>query len=99
MEEQVAGDLEEKVSPEENSREKSELFAGNTERAVHGQGGETDVDPVEVSDDIKDQEEGKEPPPKLSKGPGFDVTVVNRGCAQTLDYTGSRAVRAKRGVI
>ncbi len=75
VEEKIAGDLEDKVAEEENAGEQAELLAGDSQVAVHGKGGEADVDAVKERDDVEDKDEGNDSEAEFTDESGF----VERG--------------------
>jgi hypothetical protein len=56
VKDEVAGDLEQKVTPEKDSGCESELLAGDGQLAIHRQCRKSYVDAVEESDDIQHEE-------------------------------------------
>jgi hypothetical protein len=65
MQDEVAGNLTQKVSPEKDSSRQSELLAGDSQLTIHGQRGESDIDPVEEGNDIEQEEKRQEPDPEF----------------------------------
>ena len=59
---QVAGHFEQRVGHEEDARAQAVDRGAEAEVAVHVEGGEADVDPVEVGDDVEQEEEGDQAP-------------------------------------
>src|SRR3984893_16784556 len=72
VQQQIAGDLEEEITDEENTRKKSELLAGDTQLFVHRQSGKPNVDPVNISNDVEKKDKGKNPGPDFLNRPGLD---------------------------
>ena len=63
---QVAGNLEDAVSDEENARSQSIGIRTQLDLLVHGQGGKADVDPVEVRGDVEQRQQRHQPQEELS---------------------------------
>src|SRR5215469_5663243 len=61
VKDEVAGDLEQKVTPEKDSGCESELLAGDGQFAIHRQRCKSDVDAVEESNDIEHEEKRQQP--------------------------------------
>ena len=61
VKDEVAGDLEQKVTPEKDSGCESELLAGDGQFVIHRQRRKSDVDAVEESNDIEHEEKCQEP--------------------------------------
>jgi len=57
VEEEVRGHLEQEIGEEEDAGAKAEHGGGEAERLVHGQRGEADIHPIEISDEIADDQE------------------------------------------
>ena len=72
VQQQIAGDLEEEITDEENTREKSELLAGDTQLLIHRQRCKPNVDPVNISNDVQKKDKGKNPAPDFLNRPGLD---------------------------
>ena len=61
FQEQVRRDLEEEVGQEEDAGGEAVRRGGEVQVLVHGQRGEADVDPIQVGDEITDDQEWHEP--------------------------------------
>ena len=77
MQKQIAGDFEEEIPEKEDAGQKPELLAGDGKRAVHGEGGEADVDAVQKRNHVEEEQEGDDARPHFADGPAFDCG--NRG--------------------
>ena len=60
---QVARHLEQRVRHEEDTGPKSVHRGGETEVAVHVERCEPDIHPIEIRDDVQQEQEGNQPPP------------------------------------
>jgi len=72
VQQQIAGNFEEKVSNEKDAGKKPELLGADAEVTVHGKCGEADVDAVEERDDIEEEDKGKDAKLQLANGGRFD---------------------------
>ena len=66
VQDEVRRDLEQKVADEEYPGGEPECRRGKPEILVHGQGGESDVDPVQVGDEIEQHDERHDPARQLA---------------------------------
>ncbi len=62
---EIAGHLEKEVSGEEDSRAQTVDFVAESQLPFHLQGGKSDVDSIQVGDDVKNKQKGQQPPGKL----------------------------------
>lgn len=80
VQQQVAGNFEQKVANEKDSGEQAELLGADAEVTVHGECGEADVDAVQEGDDIQNKDEGKDAKLNLTDGGGFECRGSICGC-------------------
>ena len=80
MQQQVAGNFEQKVANEKYSGEQAELLGTDAEITVHGKGGEADVDAVQEGDDVQDKNEREDAKLKLTDGGDFDCRWSDYVC-------------------
>ena len=73
VEEQVRRQLENKIAEKEDAGAETEHGRGQAERLVHGQRGKADIHPVEIGDEIADDQIGNEPRRDLFDRSGFHV--------------------------
>jgi hypothetical protein len=69
---QVGGELEQHVAPEERTRAQAIGGSRQAERLVHGQRRDRDVEAVERVDEIAEAEKGDQPPCDLAHDRGFE---------------------------
>ena len=74
---QIAGHLEKEISGEENPRAQTIDFVAESQLPFHLQGGESDVDSIQVGDDVKEKKEGQQPPGKLGDDFGAEVSSAS----------------------
>lgn len=79
VQEEIAGNFEQRVADKENSGEQAELLGGDGQGAVHGEGGEADVDAIEIGGDVEDEEEGEEVEADFADGAGGEGVSEDRG--------------------
>jgi hypothetical protein len=79
VKQEIAGHFKDEITPKEDSSEQSELGAGDTQRGIHCQRRKTDIDPVDVGDNIQKHQQGDYPPPQFSDGSYFDITGCDSG--------------------
>src|SRR5262249_45441766 len=80
VKQQVAGDFEGEVSEEEDAGEQAELFAGDGQVAVHGEGREADVDAIEEADDVEKEDKRDDAKSEFAEeGALVDGRVGRRG--------------------
>ena len=65
LQRQVCGNLKQKIAEEENSRAEAVDRVAETELRLHLQGGEADVDAVEIGDNVEEKEKRKQAPAKF----------------------------------
>jgi hypothetical protein len=63
---QVAGHFEQAVAEEENAGAPAERVSAQAEVLVHGQGGEADIDAVDIGQHVQGHEQGHEAPEDLA---------------------------------
>ena len=61
MQHQIARNLTQAIAEKENSHEKAKLLAADAQFLVHRQGGKPDVNPVQIGDDVQQEEIRKNP--------------------------------------
>src|SRR6516165_3820623 len=71
MKDEVTGNLEEEVYPEENSCRESELLAGDGQFPVHRQRRKARVDSVDEGHHVEGKQEGQQPELHLANGSDF----------------------------
>src|SRR5262245_25816103 len=62
---EVAGDLEQKITPEKDSSCETELLAGDGQLAIHRQRRKSYVDSVKESEGVEHEEERQQPDPEF----------------------------------
>jgi hypothetical protein len=72
LEDEVAGDLEQAVAEEEESRAKPVLSGAQAQIALQLGGREADIHAIDVGDDVADEGEGDETPPDPLQDPVRD---------------------------
>ena len=70
---QVAGHLKKEISRKEDARAQTIDFIAEAQLPLHLKGGKTDIDSIQVGDDIKQKQEGQQPPGKLGDDSGAEV--------------------------
>src|ERR1043166_2411923 len=78
---EVARYFKQEVTAEENSGQKPELGAGDTQFLVHGERREADVDPVQVSNDVEKKKKRQDTALELADGGSSDGRRACDGCA------------------
>ena len=84
VKQEIAGHFKDEIAPKEDSSEQSELGAGDTQCGIHCQRRKTDIDPVDVGDNIQKHEQGNDPPPEFTDGSCFDITGCDSGLELSL---------------
>ena len=70
---QIARHLEKEISREKDSGPQAIDFIAESQLPFHLEGGEPDIDSIQISDDIKKKKEGQQPPRKL--GDDFSAEI------------------------
>jgi hypothetical protein len=71
VQKQIRGHLEDEISEEEHAGPEAEHGRREAKRLVHGQRREADVDPVEIGDEIANNQERDQPPGDLPDCPSL----------------------------
>jgi hypothetical protein len=79
LQRQVAGHFEDEVADEEDAGAETVGLRVDADRLVHLQRGEADVDPVDVADQVGQQQERHQPPRDAAHGRGFERGGSGRG--------------------
>src|SRR5215471_888122 len=69
LQDHVAGYLEEEIAPEERARGEAIGPGREPQRLIHGEGGETEVDAVEIAEKISEDRKRQEAQINLAHGP------------------------------
>ena len=73
LQQEVAGDLEQKIADEEYARAGAESHIAQREVLEHLEFRKPHIHPVEVGEDVAEEEKGKQPPVDLGVGLGFEA--------------------------
>src|SRR5438270_3407966 len=73
VQQQVAWDFKDKIADEKNAGEQAELLRADAEILIHGQGGETYIDPVQISHEEQKEDERKNGPAHLADSGSFEI--------------------------
>jgi hypothetical protein len=84
----VRGHLEQKIRKEEDARAEAKRRLGELEVGVHRQFGEADVHPIEIGDEIAEDQEGEESPRQLRDRMSFDFVFHDVLSRFGLSYEG-----------
>ena len=68
MQNQVARNLKQEVARKKNACAQTKYAIGETQVVGHLKAGKTHVDPIQICDEVKDEEEGQEPPGDAAPG-------------------------------
>ena len=79
LQRQVGGHFEDEVANEEDAGAETVGLRVDADRLVHLQRGEADVDPVDVADQVGQQQERHQPPGDAAHGGGFERESGGRG--------------------
>ena len=70
---QIAGHLKKEISGKEDTGAQAIDFIAEAQLPLHLQGGKSDIDSIQVGDDIKQKQEGQQAPGKLGDDSGAEV--------------------------
>src|SRR5205823_6576227 len=87
VQEQIARDLKQEIAEKEDSHEQPELLARDGHLLVHRQCGKSDVDPVEIGDDVQEKKIRKNPDLYFPNRSGLDGRRKG-GCFVAHDHLG-----------
>ena len=72
VKQEIAGNFKSGIAEEEDAGDQAELLAGDGEFAIHGEGGEPDVDAVEERDNVEEKDEGENADVEFAESTGFE---------------------------
>jgi hypothetical protein len=77
----IAGNFKQKISQEENAKAQSKYVGTKFQVAAHLQFGKADIDPIDIRDDVADEQKGNNPPgdPVIKRIVRVDRRDVRRG--------------------
>ncbi len=70
---EIARHLEKEISSEENSGTQAIDFVAESQLSFHLEGGKSDIDAIQVGDDVEKKQERQQPPRKLGDDVGAEV--------------------------
>ena len=85
----VAGHLEDEIAPEEDAGGETEFCGAHVQVTAHGQGGETDVDTVDVGQQVGQDRDRQQAPVDLPDSGFLNVCIQSRGPLSSAAWPGS----------